>query len=165
MMRGGDLAAARAHLATAFRMIDDGERGLGFLGAQLYGLKALLTEDVSTLQATLADGQALLVDGALSHNHFIFYDFATQACIGCGRWAEALRYCVLLDTYTAAEPFAWADFVSARGRALVRHGQGERSAELLVELRRLSQLAVDRQMNYYRTAIDDALAECAGTDR
>ena len=69
-----------------------------------------------------------------------------------------MRYCTALDSYTVAEPFPWADFIVARGRALVQHGQGDRSAALLSELRRLDRLAADRQLNYYRAAIDEALA-------
>ena len=158
VMRAGDRVSARAHVATAFHLIDEGERGLGFLGAQLYGLQALLVEDTSSLASTLGQGEALLADGALSHTHFVFYDFAIQACISAGRWDEVLRYCTALDRYTVAEPFPWADFIVARGRALVQHGQGDRSAALLSELRRLDRLAADRQLNYYRAAIDEALA-------
>lgn len=154
VMRGGDIAGARAHLDTAFQLVGD---GMGFLGAQLYGLRGLLAEDVPTMQAALAAGESLLVQGALSHNHFVFHDFAIQACLRASLWDEALRYCGGLESYTAAEPFPWADFISARGRALTRHGQGDRSAELLAELRRLSVLAADRQMNYYRTDLDHAL--------
>ena len=40
----------------------------------------------------------------------------------------------------------------------MQHGQGDRSAALLSELRRLDRLAADRQLNYYRAAIDEALA-------
>ena len=56
VMRGGDLAAARAHLETAFRMVEDGARTLAFMGAQLYGLKAMLADDASTLHEALAAG-------------------------------------------------------------------------------------------------------------
>jgi hypothetical protein len=158
VMRAGDLVSARAHLATAFHMIDDGERGLRFLGAQLYGLQALLAEDASSLATTLANGEALLTVGALSHNHFVFYDFAIQACVQFQCWDEVLRYCAALESYTAPEPFPWADFIVARGRALTRHGQGERNPELLTELRRLRLLAADRQLNHYRAEFDEALA-------
>ncbi len=159
VMRGGDLALARAHLATAFHMIDAGERGLGFLGAQLYGLQAMLAEDDGAMRTALAAGEGLLVEGSLSHNHFVFYDFAIQACVNALCRDEALRFCAALDAFTAAEPFPWARFIAARGRALTRHGQGERSAELLAELRRLDLLAADRQLNYYRGAIGHALAQ------
>jgi class 3 adenylate cyclase/tetratricopeptide (TPR) repeat protein len=163
VMRGGDLAAARAHLETAFRMVEDGARTLAFMGAQLYGLKAMLADDASTLHEALAAGEALLSDGALSHNHFVFYDFAIQACIGNALWDDALRMCALLEAYTAAEPFPWADFITARGRALARHGQGGRSADLLAELRRLGALARERELNYYSRDIDDASVASGAT--
>lgn len=162
VMRGGDPGLARAHLATAFNMIDAGERGLGFLGAQLYGLQALLAEDADAMRCALASGEALLAEGALSHNQFVFYDFAIQACLNAVRRDEALRYCAALDAYTTAEPFPWVNFIVARGRALTRHGQGGRSAELLSELSRLSRLAADRQLHYYRAAIEHALAQYGG---
>lgn len=158
VMRAGDTPAARRHLDTAFQMVAEGERGVGFLGAQLYGLRALLANDQDDMRQALASGEQSLNDGSLSHNHFVFYDFAIQACIEGALWDGALRYCAALDTYTADEPFAWADFISARGRALTSHGQGDRDAGLIEELHRLSRLAGDKQLTFYRTAIDRALA-------
>lgn len=158
VMAAGDIPAARKHLDTAFQMIEAGERGLGFLGPQLHGVQALLAHDVAAQQAALAAGEALLQQGALSHNHFVFHDFAIQACLGSACWDEVLRYCDALETYTAAEPFPWVTFIIARGRALTRHGQGVRDAQLVAELGRLERLALDRQLHYYRTALVQALA-------
>ncbi len=158
VMRAGDSVGARAHLETAFRMVGEGERGGGFIGSQLYATRALLADDPADIKQALASGEQALNDEALSHNHFVFYDYAIQACICSAQWDAVLRYCTALEAYTAAEPFPWADFICARGRALMRHGQGDRDAALIVELRRLSQLAADTQLNFYRTAIDRALA-------
>jgi len=157
-LRSGDSQGARAHLDTAFRMVVDGERGIGFLGAQLYGLQAMLATDPSDMRQALASGEQVLCSESLSHNHFVFYDFAIQACIDGAQWDAALRYCNSLETYTAAEPFPWADFIIARGRALSRHGQGPRDHALIDMLRQLGQRAADAQLNYYRDGIAQALA-------
>jgi tetratricopeptide (TPR) repeat protein len=161
MMRSGDVPTAREHLATAFSMAEDGERGLRFVGPQLYGLKALLADNPSERQKALARGEELLSGGALSHNKFVFYDFAIQSSISGGQWDDAMRYCAALETYTTAEPFPWADFMVSRGRALLRRGQGDRSPELIAQLQQLRKTAVERQLQYYQIDIDRALALAA----
>lgn len=158
VMRAGDLVGARAHLETACRMVVEAEQGAGLIGPQLYGARALLAADPSDMQQALARGEQVLHHEALSHNYFVFYDFAIQACVASAQWDAAARYCTALETYTAAEPFPWADFIVARGRALMRHGRGERDATLRDALRGLSRLAADKQMHFYRTDIDRALA-------
>ena len=48
-----------------------------------------------------------------------------QASLQARDWEEAERYCDRLAGYSAKEPFPWADFIIARGRALARVGRGE----------------------------------------
>jgi hypothetical protein len=48
-----------------------------------------------------------------------------------GEWSE------VRDHYTRSEPFVWADFFIARGRALATFGRGDRDPVLMTELRRL----------------------------
>jgi len=158
VMCSGDVPAAREHLAMAFSMAEENERGLRFIGPQLYGLQALLADDASERLQALMRGEELLTDGALSHNHLIFYDLMIQSSIIFGQWDDAMRYCAALETYTTAEPFPWANFIIGRGRALTRFGQGDRSPDLIAQLQQLRKTAVDRQLQFYLIDINHALA-------
>lgn len=157
-LRAKGPAAARDDLDAAFRLMESGEGAEKFVGAQLYGLRALLEEDPSRRRQALANGERQLLGNSLSHNHFVFYDFAIQATIRNCEWDEARRFCSALENFCAAEPFSWADFIVARGRALVRHGQDVRSPELLAELRALRDLAAAREMNFYLHDLEAAVA-------
>jgi class 3 adenylate cyclase len=160
-MSAGDLAGARESVRTAFEVIDSSEQGIEFVGAQLYGARAMLAQDEPARRDALAAGERVLTASRLSHNYFTFYDFAVQASLAAGEWNEALRFCAALDAYTAAERFPWADFIIARGRALVRHGQGDRRAALQAELQALLALARKSRLNFYQRAISEALATMA----
>ncbi len=162
VMRTGDLQTAQTHLQTAFRIAERTEQGLYFVGAQLYGAQAMMAADEHQRSQALAQGERVLVGHALSHNHFVFYDFAIQATLAGSEWDKTLRYCDALETFVAAEPFPWADFIVARGRTLVRHGRGERSADLRQDLVALRDLALASEMNYYRRDIDAALESLPG---
>ena len=158
IMRSGDLPAARSHLQSAFDAIGPGPQGLEFVGPQLYGVRAILDQHAAQRHEALAEGERLLDGGRLSHNYFVFYDFAVQATIAAQEWDEALRYCTALATYTATEPFPWADFIIRRGRALVRVGCGEQGQELRVELQALYEIARQTDLTFYLTDLGHALA-------
>lgn len=162
VMGSGDRDAARALVQDAFEVLGPGAPALEFVGPQLYGLRALLEHDSRGRQQALAAGEDLLRRSALSHNFFVFYDFAIQATVNALEWDEALRYCAALEAYAAAEPFPWSDFIVRRGRALVRAGKAEHSASLYAELQSLRDLARERQFNYYLRALDQALQSSPG---
>ncbi len=159
LMRAGDLVAARSELAQAFELVGSESSALAFVGPQLYGVQALLSTDASARRKALASGQALLMAQALSFNHFVLLDFAIQSSVDGADWDEAWRYCDALESFCAAEPLPWADFIVARGRALVRHGRGEDDGELVQQLQSLRQQAADSEMNFYLTSIDTALVK------
>ena len=75
-----------------------------------------------------------------------------------GHWEEVERYCSMLGRYSAHEPFPWADFVMARGRALSRAGRGETGLALVVTLESLQRQATSSEGNLYLPEIDTALA-------
>ena len=66
----------------------------------------------------LAEGEALLADGALSHNHFWYRGDAIDAALETGDAAEARRHADALERYASVEPTPWSDFTVARARAL-----------------------------------------------
>lgn len=158
VLRTGDHEGARAHMETAFGIARRIERGMEFVGAQLYGAQAMMASDPQERRQALANGERVMASNALSHNRFTFYDFAIQASLTGSEWDNAQRYCTALEDFVAAEPFPWAEFIVSRGFALVRHGRGERSAELRAQLLALRDLAVNREMNSYLNELETALA-------
>ena len=131
---------------------------MAFVGPQLFGVQALLSTDAPTRRKALTSGHELLITHALSFNHFVLLDFAIQSSVDGADWDEAWRYCDALEAHSAAETFPWADFIVARGRALIRQGKGEGGAELVQQLRLLRKQAADSEMNFYLIGIDAALA-------
>jgi class 3 adenylate cyclase/tetratricopeptide (TPR) repeat protein len=113
------------------------ETGMSFIGPAVLGILAKITEDAEEYEAALEEGQALLRNGSISHNHLMFLADAIDACLTRGQWARVERFAQALEDYTRPEPTPWADFLIARGRALAAHGQGDRGDEMTARLRRL----------------------------
>jgi class 3 adenylate cyclase/tetratricopeptide (TPR) repeat protein len=95
------------------------------------GLQAMMTEDPDERAAALAEGEALIAAGAVSHNIPLFGRFAIEACLNAKDWSGAERQADALLRGLAAEPLPMTDFVVARARALAAAGHGQAdSAEL-----------------------------------
>jgi class 3 adenylate cyclase/tetratricopeptide (TPR) repeat protein len=94
------------------------ETGTAFLGAFALGTLALATEDPTARRAALAEGEALLEAGAVSHNHLLFRRDAIEAYLGLGDWDNVERSAAALSQYTQSEPMPFANFCIARARAL-----------------------------------------------
>ena len=140
-----------------------GESSLSFLGAQVYGSLARIETDTAQRQRYLALGELSLAQGAVSHNFFVFCECAIHAALRAGEWAEAERFCDKLVAYTAKEPFPWADFIIARGRALSRVGRGETGEALLVTLESLHRQGKSAQANLYLPELVAALEQLRQT--
>ena len=154
-IRAGDDPVARAHFHHALELA--GDSGMPFIGAQVYGSLARIEADPQARARHLATGEQMLERGAVSHNYFVFCECAIHASLEAGEWDAAERYCDKLGVYTAQEPFVWADFIMARGRALSRVGRGESGLELVATLEALHRQAAISQGNLYLPAIDAAL--------
>ena len=154
--RSGDAVTARARLQQALDLA--GEGGMVFIGAQVYGMLARIESDPAACRQALAKGEELLNQGAVSHNFFAFCECAIHVSLRDGHWEEVERYCSMLGRYSAHEPFPWADFVMARGRALSRAGRGETGLALVVTLESLQRQATSSEGNLYLPEIDAALA-------
>jgi class 3 adenylate cyclase/tetratricopeptide (TPR) repeat protein len=124
--------AARSNIDEAISIAR--EAGMTFLGPFVLGIRARLTDDNSTRTALLAEAEAILEKGCVSHNYFWFYREAIEAALEAGDWEEAKRYADALLTYSEAEPLPWVDLFAKRGQLLARVGQGERGDELLLQL-------------------------------
>jgi class 3 adenylate cyclase/tetratricopeptide (TPR) repeat protein len=135
------------------------ETGMAFLGPGLLGWLALFTNEPEERQAALAEGEALLAAGSVSHNYFFFYQAAIEAALAASDWAAAERYAGALEDYTRPEPLPWADFIIACGRALAAWGRGERDAVAAERLCTLRDEATRAGLCHALAAIDAALAE------
>ncbi len=97
-------------------------------------LAAMITRDPRERAAALAEGEAVLAAGAVSHNFIFFNRHAIDACIAAEDWAGAERYAAALERSLAAEPLPMKDFFVARSRAIAMAARGHKDE---VEIRRL----------------------------
>jgi hypothetical protein len=107
---------------------------MAFIGGMILGILALAADDPQLRSAALAEGEALLAAGSISHNHLHFRRDAIDACLDAGDWSGAELHSSALETYTREEPLPWSNFFVARGRALAACGRGRRDAALAAEL-------------------------------
>jgi hypothetical protein len=133
------------------------QTGMAFMGPWLLGDLALATDDPDERRAALAEGEALLAAGSLSHNHLWFYPAAIETSLQCQEWSEAERYAEALEAYTRPEPLPWADFYVARGRALAARGAGRHDRDVMKELARLRTEATRTGFRSALAALEDAL--------
>ncbi|MBK6998487.1 MAG: AAA family ATPase [Rhodoferax sp.] len=101
-----------------------------FIGPTALGVLAQITTDVDERQQALAEGEALLAGGSISHNHFDFHACAIDASLEARDFAAVERYCAALERYTVAEPIPWSTLAITRGRLLARHGRCETGTDL-----------------------------------
>jgi len=154
--------AGRGRRSRATRLLRDAlaisrETGMAYFGPGLLGWLALHTDDPEERRAALAEGEALLAAGSVSHNYFFFYQAAIDAALGARDWAAAERYAAALEEYTRPEPLPWTDFIVARGRALAAWGRGERNATAVERLRALRAQAERAGLKSALGAIEAAL--------
>lgn len=112
------------------------ENGLSFVGPWILGHFAVMTEDPSVRRDALAEGEAILGRGAVSHSHLWFYRYAIEASLKDNAWDEVERYAAALENYTQPEPLPWAGFFISWGRTLAAHGRDPNSSKAF-QLRRL----------------------------
>ncbi len=132
---------------------------MGFIGPTALGVLGQTTTDEAERQQALAEGEALLAQGSISHNHFDFHACAIDASLESRDFAAVERYCAALERYTAAEPIPWSDLAIARGRLLARHGRGDAGAELGKALQALREQTARLGFDVWLPALDAAMAE------
>ncbi|MFP3558036.1 adenylate/guanylate cyclase domain-containing protein [Paraburkholderia sp. SIMBA_049] len=137
------------------------ETGIAYMQPFYLGVVARATDDEAVFGTALAEGEALLVAGAVSHNHFLFRRDAIDACIDRGLWDAAAAHAAALEDYASREPSPFSAFVVARARALVSYGRGNRDQASLTELQRLKEEGRKLGFLYALPAIDAALVDQA----
>jgi len=110
------------------------DTGIHFHGPRLFALQARFADDAAACHEALAEGEALVRDGANAHNVLWFYRDAIDACLKIGDADEARRHADALITFTAEEALPWADFFAARGQALADCLEGRGDDEMLARV-------------------------------
>ena len=157
------LHRAEGRRSEAVKILEQGieicsETGMRFLGPRLLAQLALATDDADARRKALADGEELLREGSLGHNHLLFHRDAIEACLNVGEWDRVERYASALEEYTRPEPLAWSDFFIARGRAIAAWGVGRRDEATAAELARLRDEAEDAGLKIALPALEAVLA-------
>jgi tetratricopeptide (TPR) repeat protein len=134
------------------------ETGLKFFGPRVLAEQALSAEHSPEQQKALSEGENILGEGCVGHNHLWFYRDAMDAAISARDWGAVDRYGAGLAAFTEAEPLPWSKFFIERGRALADFGRGQRNDTMLGELRRLRNLAAQVGLKLSAEAIEQVLA-------
>jgi class 3 adenylate cyclase len=108
--------------------------GMGYVGAWVIAVCGLVDPDPAARRRWLAEAEAELQRGSVSHNHIWVREMQIEAFLDLQDWDAVDAACGRLSVYTASEPLPLSDLRIERGRVLARHGRGERSAGLVEAL-------------------------------
>jgi len=133
------------------------ETGAGFVGPWVLSTLALASPVRDERTGALAEGERLLADGAVGHNHFAFYADAMEVALEDGDWDGVERYAQSLETFMAAEPLPLSQFHIARARALAGHARDPGAEPARQSLRELKTVAEAARLALSQRAIDRAL--------
>ncbi len=128
----GERAKSLSLLRQAWAIFE--EHGKSYAGAWLAGCIALAESDPASRENALAQGEEVLADECVSHNHLHFRNAAMELACRQENWKEAERQADALAEYTAAEPLPWSDMIIARTRAraaLAQNAQDQGAAKQL----------------------------------
>ncbi len=109
-----------------------------YFGPPILAAMAAVSADPARRRAALAEGEALLAHGCVSHCHLLFYEYAIDIALEDDDWAAAERYADALAAYAGVEPTPWSEFLVRRARALAQAGTGRRDAALVATLQTLA---------------------------
>ncbi len=154
-LREGRRDEALQHALAAFELAR--QTGLGFAGAWICGLLARTVNGQEARKRALQDGEDLLKQPSLAHNHLWFYKDAIEACVNAGDWDRALHYADRLENYVNGEPLPWALIIAERGRALVDLARGADKPAAVVRLQQVRDATAAAGLNWALEAIDAAL--------
>ena len=137
------------------------ETGIGFVGPWALSTLALASTERDERAEALAEGERLLADGAVGHNHFAFYADAMEVALEDGDGDQVERHAQSLETFMAAEPLPLSRFHIDRARALADHARDPGGDATRLALRALKTTAETARLTLSSRAIDRAL-ESAG---
>jgi len=132
--------SARARDALEVAVERSRETTPTYCGAWALASLALACGDEARGRELLAEGEALLAQGCVSHNHLEFRMQAAEFLLEARDWDGVARHAEALEHYTRDEPLPWADVVIARARALAaarggaRRGHGQALRDALAQV-------------------------------
>jgi tetratricopeptide (TPR) repeat protein len=135
--------------------------GQSFHGAHILGVLATALETAEAKRRALAEAEALIAAGCISHNQLRFYPLAMDVALEIGDLNEVERYAAALEDFTKPEPLAYAEFFIARGRALAGHARGQGDPALARELQRVRDEGLRLGFLVALPAIETALTDRA----
>jgi hypothetical protein len=147
----------------ARRLLDEAiavsrETGLTFFGPRILAELALAADDPAEQQKALSEGEKILGEGCVGHNHLWFYRDAMEVALSARDWSAVDRYAAALAAFTEPEPLPWSNFFIARGRTLADFGRGRCDDSTLDQLRHLRNQAGQAGLKLSVEAIEQALA-------
>ncbi len=96
---------------------------MSYCGPVLLSIVARITENARRRAELLAEGEALLKGGCVSHCYLEFYAHAIEVGLATHAWQDTRRYAFELQAYTAAEPLPLTDLFIRRARLLADLGE------------------------------------------
>ncbi|WP_172628349.1 adenylate/guanylate cyclase domain-containing protein [Bradyrhizobium ivorense] len=134
------------------------ETGVLFFGPRILAERALAAEDPAEQRKALREGESILGEGCVGHNHLWFYRDAIETALSGRDWSAVDRYAAALAAFTEPEPLPWSNFFIARGRALADIGRGRCGDSILAELRRLQSQAEQAGLKLSVATIEQAMS-------
>jgi len=101
-----------------------------YCGPWCLGIQALHTPNVERARELLAQGEAMLAEGCVSHNHLEFRRAAMEYWLRRGDVRETRRHAAALADYTREEPLAWSRLVIERAQYLADRIEDPARADL-----------------------------------
>ena len=101
-----------------------------YCGPWCLGTQALYTTNVERARELLAQGEALLARGCVSHNYLEFHRLAMEFHLRHRNYGEVRRHAAALSAYTKDESLPWCDLVVRRGEWLADRAEDTARSDL-----------------------------------
>ena len=101
-----------------------------YCGPWCLGVQALYTTNVARARELLAQGEALLAQGCVSHNYLEFHRLAMEFHLRHRNYGETRRHVAALRDYTKDESLPWSDLVMRRGEWLADRAEDAAQSDL-----------------------------------
>ena len=118
LMLEGRAAEAERQALDAVEASLESPAGRSFTGPLSLGTLALAASDPARRRKALEDGEGMLREGCVSHNHFWFRRDAIEVCLVNGDADGAIAQAEALAAYTAEEPLGWLELYIALARSV-----------------------------------------------
>ncbi|HEX9707519.1 MAG TPA: BTAD domain-containing putative transcriptional regulator [Steroidobacteraceae bacterium] len=101
-----------------------------YCGPWCLGIQALHTPNVERARELLAQGEALLKGGCVSHNYLEFHRLAIEFNLRHDDYRETRRHAAALRDYTREELLPWSDLIVCRAELLADRAEDPARADL-----------------------------------